>query len=159
MEYRGGSANLRWAWSGGTLDLSKETRQIALSTSIDMQDVTSWTSAQRQYVPTKTDYHVQWSGVAQNNATASQGTLYQSALREGNIGTLYLSPAGTLGGNLLYLGQALCAGVSMSMPYNDVTSISTDWYVLGDNGAGISSGINGVFIVGTGIIGTDPIGV
>jgi hypothetical protein len=158
MEYRGGSANLKWAWSGGTLDLSSETRQIALNTTIDMRDVTEWTSSQRQYVPAKKDVFVQWSGVAQNNVTASQGTLYQSALANGNLGTLYLSPYGVVGSALLYIGQALCSGVTLTSPYNDVTSISTGWYILGDHGEGFVTVTHDVFAVSVGIVGTDPIG-
>ncbi len=170
-EYRGGSSVAYWLWSGGSLNLSAETRSLSVGPEVETLDVTASQDTDKSYLRSFDSWRVQWSGVAQNSAA---GTLYAQALQQGNNGLLYLYPYGIFSRALVYNGSAVCSGVTLTEPYADVTTISTAWlvnemavgyYVAGSDLSGTSSGtsrLNGrlasQFIVGSGIVGISYIG-
>jgi hypothetical protein len=159
MEYKGGSCITQWVWSGGTLNMSGDTRSLSIESSLAVLDATEAQHSQRGYLAGQTEWTINWSGVAQNNASNPAGTLYAQALAMGQPGKLLISPFGTALGMAFYSGDGFSAGVTMTEPYADVVSVSASWYITSaTSGSGIIIGVYGMFIVGIGIVGTSYIG-
>jgi hypothetical protein len=158
MEYKGGSCITRWLWSGGTLDMSGDTRTLSIDIDLAVVDVTDGQASNRSFLPATTEWAVNWQGVAQNNASAPAGTLYALALQPGTSGTLLISPYGTATGDLFYIGSGFSNGLTMTAPYADVVSLSASWRFTDIDGGGIEISSYGAFIVGLGIVGTSYIG-
>ena len=158
MRYRGNNVKVTWIWAGGTLDMSGESRGVTVSSNIDTIDATAGHDKARQYIAGPVTWEVLWSGVAQNNSGAPQGTLYAQALQPAQRGTLIVSPYGTATGYLVYVGEGISNGLVTTLPYSDVTSLTAKWTVSSASGSGMGVGAYGSFMVGIGIVGTSTIG-
>lgn len=127
-EYMGSAVVVSWVWSGGTLTLSGETRNCAVTPTQDTVDATAGSDPNRQYLPSFVDWTITWDGVAQNNATAATaGTAYAQALLPGNTGTVTVGPYGTASNSLRYQMPAFSQGASITAPYADVVTVATSW--------------------------------
>src|SRR5512143_3284717 len=127
-EYAGSAAVVNWIWSGGTLNLSGETRTVAVNTSMDTIDATAGQDVNKVFLPSFSSVEITWEGVAQEGSNAAtSGTAYAQALKAGNTGTIIVGPYGTASNSLKYSMPAFCLGLSSSMPYADVVSVSTSW--------------------------------
>jgi hypothetical protein len=123
-EYAGSAAVVTWVYSGGTLNMSADTRTVSVNTSMDTIDATAGQDVNKVYLPSFASVEITWEGVAQDS---TQGTVYAQALKNGNLGTVNVSPYGTAGSALKYSMAAFCLGLSTSMPYADVVTLSTSW--------------------------------
>ena len=123
-EYAGSAVVVQWIWSGGTLLMSPETRTCTVTPSQDTIDATAGQDTSKQFLSSFTSWDVSWDGVAQNGTA---GTVYATALQPGNLGTLNIGPYGTAGSALKYSMPAFAKGAAITMPYADVTTISTSW--------------------------------
>ena len=123
-EYAGSASVTQWIWSGGTLNLSAETRNVSVNTSMDTIDATAGQDVNKVYLPSFSSVEIAWDGVAQNGTA---GTVYSQALLAGNLGTLNVGPYGTAGSSVKYSMPAFCLGLSTTMPYADVVTVSTSW--------------------------------
>lgn len=123
-EYAGSAVVAQWIWSGGTLNISGDTRSCAITPSMETIDATAGQDTSKQYLPSFTDWEVTWDGVAQNGTA---GTVYSQAMLPGNLGTINIGPYGTAGSALKFSMPAMCMGAAISMPYSDVVSLSTSW--------------------------------
>ena len=135
-EYAGSASVTQWIWSGGTLNLSAETRNVSVNTSMDTIDATAGQDVNKVYLPSFSSVEIAWEGVAQDGTS---GTTYAQALKAGNIGTVSVGPYGTAGSSLKYSMPAFCLGLSTSMPYADVVSVSTSWQTASGGSLTISS--------------------
>lgn len=123
-EYAGSATITQWIWSGGTLNMSADTRSVAVNTSMDTIDATAGQDVNKIYLPSFASVEITWEGVAQDS---TQGTLYANALKNGNLGTINIGPYGSAGSALKYSMPAFCLGLSTTMPYADVATLSTSW--------------------------------
>ena len=123
-EYAGSASVTQWIWASGTLSLSAETRSVSVNTSMDTIDATAGQDVNKVYLPSFASVEIAWEGVAQDGTA---GTVYAQALKNGNLGTINIGPYGTAGSALKYSMPAFCLGLSTSMPYADVVSLSTSW--------------------------------
>jgi hypothetical protein len=123
-EYAGSATVVQWIWSGGTLNMSADTRSVSITPAMETIDATAGQDTSKQFLSSFTDWDVSWDGVAQNGTA---GTVYSQALAPGVLGTLTIGPYGTAGSALKYSMPAFCQGAAISMPYSDVTTISSSW--------------------------------
>lgn len=123
-EYAGSATIVQWVWSGGTLNMSPDTRSCAVNTSMDTIDATAGQDVNKVYLPSFANTEITWEGVAQDS---TNGTLYAGALKAGNLGTINIGPYGSAGSALKYVMAAFCLGLTMTMPYADVATASTSW--------------------------------
>ena len=123
-EYAGSATSVQWIWSGGTLNISADTRSVSVTPAMETIDATAGQDTSKQYLPSFTDWEVTWEGVAQNGTA---GTVYSQAMLPGANGTIIVGPFGTAGSALKYTMPAFCMGAAIAMPYSDVTTISATW--------------------------------
>ena len=121
-EYAGSAVVIQWIHGSGTLTMSGETRSCNITPSQDTIDATAGQDTTKQYLPSFTSWDVSWDGVAQNGTA---GTVYATTLAPGALGTVIIGPFGTAGSALKYSMPAFSKGVTIQMPYADVTTIST----------------------------------
>ncbi len=127
-EYAGSAVYVQWIHSGGTLVLSGETRTCSVTPTTDTIDATAGSDVNKVFLPSFVEWEVSWEGVAQENTTvATSGTAYAQALTPGRQGTVNVGPFGTAGSALKYSMPAFCRGGAITMPYADVTTVSTSW--------------------------------
>lgn len=139
-EYAGSAVVVTWVWSGGTLNMAGECRSCAVNTSMDTIDATAGSDVNRVYLPSFSSVEITWEGVAQENTTAAtSGTAYAQALKAGNLGTLTVGPYGTATNSLKYSMPAFCLGLSTTLPYADVATVSTSWQTSSGGSLSISN--------------------
>jgi hypothetical protein len=123
-EYAGSAVVLQWIWSGGTLNMSGDTRSCNITPSMDTIDATAGSDPNKVYLPSFVDWEVSWDGVAQNGTA---GTVYSQALLPGANGTVQVGPYGTAGSALKFSMPAFCMGGAITLPYSDVASVTASW--------------------------------
>lgn len=123
-EYAGSAVVIQWITTAGTLLMAGDTRTCTITPSQDTIDATAGSDTSRQYIPSFTTWDVSWDGVAQDGTA---GTAYQARLAPSTSGTLKVYPYGTAGSSSVFTMPAFAKGAAITMPYADVTTISTSW--------------------------------
>lgn len=110
---------LSWIWSGGTVTLNSDYRNVTFSPSIAYEEVTAGSDTQVGRLTTIKDATATVEILIQTGGTA-MGT----ALQPGNSGTLVIQPEGTAVGKRKISLPAYCDGANPSFPYANVAVYS-----------------------------------
>lgn len=126
-EYVGSAAVLQWIWSGGTVTLSTDQRNVSWNASGNIIDATAGSDTTIQRLVSLKDATLTFSGVSQSG-TASDNL---AALDFGVTGTAIYGPSGTASGQRKITFPAICMGHTLATPYNDVAELSAEWQANG----------------------------
>lgn len=126
-EYVGSAAVLQWIWSGGTVSLTPDFRNIQWAPSLDYIDATAGQDTTRQRLPSFKDATLSATMVGQSG-TASD---YAAALDAGVSGTVIYGPSGTVAANRKITMPAYAGGLQFTSPYDDVTETSIEFTANG----------------------------
>jgi hypothetical protein len=121
-EYTGAGMYFQWVTSGGTVNLEADERTVNLNPSVDFADSTAGADARKTRIPTLKDTMASYAGVAQKG-----GTALEDLLTEGQEGTIFFGPEGTVTGKRKYTIGAFSGGPKYAFKYADVTEISIEF--------------------------------
>lgn len=118
-DYTGVNMYLQWIYSGGTVVLSADYRNFSKTPGIDLVDVSAGGDTDRTYLTALKDGTYQYSALHQ-----AGGSVLETALTEGTMGTLVISPEGTASGKPKETVPAIAMGAQMNYVYNNATEVS-----------------------------------
>ncbi len=121
-EYSGSALYLEWIYSGGTVNLTADSRTFSSSVTIELYDSTAGSDAYKTFVTGMRD-----SVISTTLVTQSDGTVLLDALFAGTSGTVRVSPEGTASGKRRELYPAISQGVVRDEPYNNVVTYQISW--------------------------------
>ena len=125
------NAVLSWVYSGGTVALNTDFRNIGTDESVDLVMVAAGNDTDKTYLATLKDGVISYSGLLQAN-----GTVIKQALEAGGVGTLIFSPEGTASGKPKETYPCISMGAKVAYPYDNVVEVSCDFQ---KNGARVDS--------------------
>lgn len=120
--YSGSALYADWVYSGGTITLQGDYRQIDYTPSIELIEESAGSDANKLYVTGIKDGQLTYSAIMQ-----SGGTALSNALAEGTEGTLTIGPEGTAATKQKIIFPAIAMGAKFSYKYNDVVELSCDF--------------------------------
>ena len=122
----GQNAALSWIYSGGTVVLDTDYRNISDSPTGDTYDQSAGADQAHKYIAGATDGQLSWSALYQ-----AGGTVMMNALKFGYEGTLVYGWEGTAAGKPKKTIPALCLGASMTPQYNNLIEIACNFQYNG----------------------------
>ena len=126
-EYVGGTAMvLQWIYSGGTLSLAADTRNVSWKPSIETIDTTAGSDTVRTYI---NSFKSATASIAMVDQTNAAGTA--SALDAGVRGTLIIGPEGTATGKRKITFPSMSGGANYAYPYDGIVEITCDFVATG----------------------------
>lgn len=121
-EFSGSALYATWVYSGGTVVMSTDSRNLTATSGMEFIDATAGADIYRRRLASFKDYSVTIEHVAQTD-----GTALITACSEGTGGTLVFGEAGTATGSPKVTMPAICMGISRNIPYSDVVTYSITW--------------------------------
>lgn len=118
-EFSGSALYAQWIWSGGTVVLSSDYRQLQDAPTVNLINTTAGSDASETYIVDRADGQVTVTMLEQSGGTATI-----AALKEGNGGTLIWGESGTVSNNPKTTVPAICMGAQRNVQYNNVVEIS-----------------------------------
>jgi len=122
-EFAGSAAYLGWVYSGGTITFHADMRTFDWTPTLNFIDATAGQDTFENILPS---YGVGGDFSAELLAQVD-GTVLATALARQTKGTVIYGPEGTASGKLKYSIPAYSEGPQWSSPFDDVTTISTNW--------------------------------
>ena len=116
--FSGKDLDVQWIYSGGTIALNGDYRQLSYNTTSDLIEQTAGADAVKTYLPSLKDSQIQLTVIAQ-----AAGTALLDALVDGGQGTLLISPEGTSTGKRKITVPAIVQSRNVNEPYNDVVDV------------------------------------
>ena len=127
---------LNWIWSGGTVSLAADYRNVQWDPSVAYEDVTAGSDTQVGRLPT-----LKTAVASIELVNAAGGTALYAALQPGGGGTLIIQPEGTATNKRKITFPAYCDGAKYPHPYANVSVITcgfTGSSVLGNFTDGVN---------------------
>lgn len=118
-EFAGSALFATWVYSGGTVNLHTDFRNVTFTPSQEMIDATAGSDSYRQSIASFANATFTFSGIFPSN-----GTAIMQALKEGTTGTITYAPAGTATNSPKVTAAMISQGAAYSQPYNDIVDIS-----------------------------------
>lgn len=118
----GPSMVLSWAYSGGTVSLNADYRNVQWNPSTAYADVTAGQDTQIGRLPTLKD-----ATCSIELVNASGGTALYAALQPQVAGTLTIQPEGTASNNRVITFPSYCDGAQYPHPYADTATITCNF--------------------------------
>ena len=126
--FAGSSLVVDWIQIAATTTLTGDQRSFSMTPSIAFIDETAGADSHKKYIPSIKDSSATFEAVLQAGTGAGGTSVFGGTiLTEGNLGTLLIYPEGTAAGKTKYTWQCYSQGVSMTMPYADVISVTVNF--------------------------------
>jgi succinyl-CoA synthetase alpha subunit len=122
-EFVGSALIATWVTTSATIQLDTDARNFNYSPTIAFIDATAGADQNVQRVNSFKDGQITCDMLMLNNVASA--TI--AAFDEGTGGSVIFAPAGTAAGKLKYTVPSICMGVTQSVPYNDVVTMSVTW--------------------------------
>lgn len=118
-EFTGQNLSVSWIYTGGTVDLSGDYRQLNYKPTVGKVSATAGSDAFESYLMTTKDTVIDLTAVMQTG-----GTVTEDALAEGTFGTLIIGPEGTASGKRKYIVPAFAMGAAFNYQYKNEVELS-----------------------------------
>jgi hypothetical protein len=128
-EQIGNPQALTFVYSGGTIDLQTQLRNVNLQEETDMVDSTAGTVSYREYIQGLSDATLDVEAVY-NAAATPMGTIDMKALRR-TSGTVNYGPMGSVTGYHKISRAALVSSLEYDSPYDDIVTVNISFQLSG----------------------------
>lgn len=122
-EYAGSAAVLQWVYPSGTVNLHADMRTFDWTPTLNFIDATAGQDTYENLLPS---YGVGGDFSCELLAQ-SDGTTLAAALDRSTKGSVLYYPEGTASGKLKYTIPAYSQGPQWSSPFDDVTTVTSNW--------------------------------
>lgn len=119
-EFVGSSLYAQWVYTSGTIQLETDARNFNYTPSIAFVDATAGADQNIQRANSFKDGQITCDCLMLNTMASATA----AAFDEGTGGSVIWGPAGTAAGKLKYTVPAISMGMTQSVPYNDVVTMS-----------------------------------
>ena len=126
-EYYGKDLSFTFTGTSGTVDMSEYSRGVTFSPTVQLDEVTTGSAADKTSMTGLKDFTVSFKGLAQTTGTALENTLVIGA-----IGTVVFTPEGTPSGTVVYGHRqytlpVISQGCQLNLQYNALTEINVSF--------------------------------
>ena len=112
--------------AGSVRDISNTLTSVDFPESVDTAETTAFGSSAKSYIVGLSDATISVSGIWDSTVDG-----YIAGGAEPASRSFVYGPAGSTGGNVKYVGEAIVTGYSISNPVGDVVTFSLDLQVTG----------------------------
>jgi len=121
-EYTGSALVGSFIYSGGTVVFNTDYRSLTSAPTVGLVDASAGSDTDKTYLTTLKDGKYSLKLVAQTG-----GTVLETALTEGNSGTLIIGREGTASGKPKETVPVIVMGPQFNYPYDGIVEISCDF--------------------------------
>jgi hypothetical protein len=109
-----------WAYSGGSVSLDDDFRNLTISEEVNDADSTAGNDTYAGHLPTFTDASADYEMLG----TTGSGTAHWTAIAPRTEGTVYWYPEGTASGKPKHYAPAYIQARERTYPYDDVVQVN-----------------------------------
>lgn len=130
--FAGSALTVTWTYGATTHTLSGDFRTFTTTPGVDLYEDTAGADADKTYLPGVRSGQASFTSVLQSGSLVVYGT----ALKEGYLGTLKYYPEGNAAGKFVGTVPAICMGMVLNQPYNNIVELSVTWTRTGAESIG-----------------------